>query len=720
MEATQKLEQVKNEQRQQQQLLASQRLSGPQSPESGSLSPVPTGGSASPHPGLREGQPRQHLLQGSSGPADDIFLRPQAPPPSGFSSLPQSPHSSSPLHQPASSPQMFSPPSSRPSSPWDPYSKVIGTPRPSSSQSGGPAASQQQHHSSLSTSPAHDVVGSPAPSPDSKTPDVFRSLGPQPGNPTPDPSVRHAGIRVAEAYQKTNVRVPAPESCSRQLLQGGVFKAPMPPQQEAFGGGGGAGRKDLSSFAPPPSQEPPFPSSPLSGLGSPHRSPYAQAPGTPRPDYTQQMSDPFTQQSPMTSRPSPDPYTNPQTPGTPRPHSDPTYLTTPPALRPDQYNQQSMSRRPSPSHPTLDPYASNPGTPHPAVIDRFPRSPGSQRAGDPYAQPTGTPRPSPDPYAQQPSTPRPQKAHEPFSQTPVESLAPQPAASASSPLAPGDPGTFTPTPHQVTPQPTASILCHRVASSSTHLFSGQLQQSPGRQQQDSFPRTPSSHTPKHPEISEESFSALASHTPGHDPFEQGHMTPGRSQTDKTATTEMSALDGSMSVLPQLGDSGEKLRQVRGVVSPRLSGRVLLVLVCLASSSVLLFSLQRQRLRELILRQQQQKSTLRQEKGLQEPAPGLAAPPAAPTGSSPGSGTPLHNWSQDDSSSSTSTASPVQTDPFGRPPPPYPGTIRPAGALALRFPGGFPGEQQRGFAPTEASFPRQSLPRELGVQGPGSR
>lgn len=198
------------------------------------------------------------------------------------------------------------------------------------------------------------------------------------------------------------------------------------------------------------------------------------------------------------------------------------------------------------------------------------------------------------------------------------------------------------------------------------------------------------------------------------------MTPGRSQTDKTATTEMSALDGSMSVLPQLGDSGEKLRQVRGVVSPCLSGRVLLVLVCLASSSVLLFSLQRQRLRELILRQQQQKSTLRQEKGLQEPAPGLAAPPAAPTGSSPGSGTPLHNWSQDDSSSSTSTASPVQTDPFGRPPPPYPGTIRPAGAPALRFPGGFPGEQQRGFAPTEASFPRQSLPRELGVQGPGSR
>lgn len=68
-----------------------------------------------------------------------------------------------------------------------------------------------------------------------------------------------------------------------------------------------------------------------------------------------------------------------------------------------------------------------------------------------------------------------------------------------------------------------------------------------------------------------SFSGLAGQTPGHNPFEQGHMTPGPTQTDNTTTNEMAALavaslDGPMSMLPQLGDSEEKLRQV-GECSP---------------------------------------------------------------------------------------------------------------------------------------------------------
>lgn len=280
------------------------------------------------------------------------------------------------------------------------------------------------------------------------------------------PSSGHVGLRAAETFQRTppsssTMRVAVSELFGRagEPVQGGLFKAPMPPQhqpqQEVFGGTVG-GRRDPSRptdlpFALPQTQDPAFPSSPLSGLGSPHRSPYAQTPGTPRPDYSQQINDPFAQQSPLTSRPSPDPYANPQTPGTPRPHSDPTYLTTPPALRLDQFNQQSAGRRPSPSHPNIDPYSSNPGTPRPSISERFPRSPGSQRSADPYAQPVGTPRPSPDPYAQQPSTPRPQKAPEPFSQNPVESFTAQPAASCSSPLAGGLSGeTFTMTHHQVT------------------------------------------------------------------------------------------------------------------------------------------------------------------------------------------------------------------------------------------------------------------------------
>ena len=183
MEASQKLEQVKNEQRQQQ--LAAQRLTGPLSPEMGSRSPVTpvAPGSASPlhPPASREGQCRQHLLlhgAQSSGQAYDVFLRPQAPPPSGFSSLPHSPHPSSPLQQHPSSPQMFSPPSSRPSSPWDPYSKMAGTPRPTSSQSASLPAPQQQSRNALSASPAHDIFGSPAPSTDAKT----SAHIPQPGN----------------------------------------------------------------------------------------------------------------------------------------------------------------------------------------------------------------------------------------------------------------------------------------------------------------------------------------------------------------------------------------------------------------------------------------------------------------------------------------------------------------------------------------------------------
>ncbi|XP_034722092.1 histone-lysine N-methyltransferase 2C-like, partial [Etheostoma cragini] len=132
---------------------------------------------------------------------------------------------------------------------------------------------------------------------------------------------------------------------------------------------------------------------------------------------------------------------------------------------------------------------------------------------------------------------------------------------------------------------------------------------------------------------------LGGQTQGHDSFEQGHMTPGPSLMDKTTANEIAALggaslDGPMSMLPQLGDSEEKLRQ-------------------------------RQRLRQLILRQQQQKSALRQEKSLQEAAAG--------------SGSAARQWAQVD----PPTAPPA--DLFGRPPPPYPGTVRPVA-----------GPDQRGF------------------------
>lgn len=259
-----------------------------------------------------------------------------------------------------------------------------------------------------------------------------------------DLSGRYISLRAAEVHQRMNQRVVVPGSPGRgcEFIQGGVFKAPMPPLQEAGGARREPSRPTDLGFSLPLVLDPTFPSSPLSVLGSPHRSPYTQTPGTPRPDYSQQ--DVLSQQSPLSSRPSPDHYSNPQTPGTPRPHSDSAYLTTPPPLKPDQFTQQPGNQRPSPSHLPPDPYTSNPGMPRPS--ERFPRSPGTQRNADPYAPPSGMTRPSPDPYLQQPSAPWPQKS-------PGDGFTTQPAASGSSPLTPGssaEAGTFIMTPPQVT------------------------------------------------------------------------------------------------------------------------------------------------------------------------------------------------------------------------------------------------------------------------------
>ncbi|XP_023181708.1 histone-lysine N-methyltransferase 2C-like isoform X7 [Xiphophorus maculatus] len=544
MEATQKLEQVKNEQRQQQ-----LRQSGRLSPE-GSAHQQVAGGNAT--------QSRQNLPQ-DVGTLDDVFLRPQVPAPSGFSSLPHSPLASSPLHQPPSSPQMFSPPSSRPSSPWDPYGKVAGPRLP-------------QRLGFLSVSPAHD--GSPALSPDLSAsgfpPSRAGMVTPSSGSP-PDQSLRP--VRVGDSSQRTSL-----------TMQGGVFKAPMPPHQEA------TGRRD-----------PGFPNSPVSGLGSPHRSPYAS--GTP------QLGDT------PSSRPSPDPFRDPQTPGTPHPHSDCGYLAMPTGLRADPVSQ------PSPS--SLDSYPSNPGTPRSS--ERFPRSPGSQRSVDLFPQSVGTPRPPPELHLQQPSAPRAQK-------TLAESLTAPPPASASSPLGPG-------------------LMAEMGAP--------KPQRSPGSRQE-SLPRTCSSQTPKHPVTPEMGVV----HATGQDALEKGLITTGMSPMEKSGTGDLSSLDGGRSMLPQLGDSEEKLQQ-------------------------------RLWLRQHILRQQHQKIALRQEKGLLEPTSG----PAASSGT-------LHSWSAEDSSSAP------PPDPFERPPPPYPGTVRP---LTPRFTGCLPGEEMSGFPPSEASLPRQNL-----LRGPAVR
>lgn len=103
------------------------------------------------------------------------------------------------------------------------------------------------------------------------------------------------------------------------------------------------------------------------------------------------------------------------------------------------------------------------------------------------------------------------------------------------------------------------------------------------------------------------------------------------------------------------------------------------------------SFQRQRLRQLILKQQKEKSAIRQEKGLQETTATTAL------GTS-------RLWSQDDSG--------AQIDAFGRPPPPYPGIMTSSPVHAgQRYPGAYLGDQ-RGPSPAELHCPRPPFHRDL--------
>uniref|UniRef100_A0A674BEF3 Histone-lysine N-methyltransferase 2C n=1 Tax=Salmo trutta TaxID=8032 RepID=A0A674BEF3_SALTR len=681
IEATQKLEQVKNEQlqqqqqQQQQQQLFSSQSGGDTTPNSGNQSPMTPqpsnggkSGNSSPLQPIasKDGFARPQLPSTpTSGSQDDVFLRPQLPPPSSRTPTQET---SYPQQGPSSQPQ-FSPgcsSGSRPSSPWDPYAKMVGTPRPPHG-GGGSTTPRQNSLSEMQErggrpSPAHESFVLPtsgnadpyAKMPDTpRPPDPFvKPMGPARVGPSglveqqQHQQVRHnmmsppsggetfarMGGHRDEVYQRmSHNRMILSDPYSRPLLtpipgsnESGsvpVFKAPMPPQQsqqEPYGGPmpGGLKRGPSDGFpqglqADPYAQQPLTPrppmgegfpnepkmmrqtqeghfSQPLPMIRHPHRNLYAQAPSTPRPDYSQQMSDPYAQ-PPGTPRPHSDSYAQP--PGTPRPHSDPSYLQTPPNLR----------------------------TPRPAPGDRFPKSPGSQRNMDPYAQQPGTPRPLlTDPYAQAPGTSRPEAGPDVFNR-----------------------------------------LCSRPTPMSQVPADPFSHQSPGRVQ-DGFacPSAQGSQTAKHPGMSDESFSLPQSNHHGgqtqiHDPFELGPMTPYAQTSERQAhdipQSSSNTVDTQNSMLPHLGDTEEKLRQ-------------------------------RQRLRQQILRQQQQKSAIQQEKGLLQD-----------TVAAPSPGTPRH-WSHEDYA--------PQNDMFGRPPPPYPGPMR----GGQRFPGTFLGDQRGHF------------PRDMGNMG----
>ncbi|KAM8839649.1 histone-lysine N-methyltransferase 2C isoform 3-T3 [Synchiropus picturatus] len=723
IEATQKLEQVKNEQLQQQQQQQHGNSQGDgDGSNSGTQSPSSqqSNGSNSPMQQLnsKEGFARPQLPGTPTlGPPEDVFLRPPPPPPSGPSSQPQSP-------------QVFSPGSSgsRPSSPWDPYAKMVGTPRPptlgpnacrrmsvDAGKSPTPLMEQQDRGR---PSPAHETFGSPtsmSSDPYAKPPDTPRPSGendpflkpmgpprsnqvsqgrPPMGSPGRDPYSRPM-IRN-EAYQRmAQNRMILSDPYSRPLLtpipgsneSGSVslFKTPMPPQDPLNRSGQHAtdrysqNQQNDPYFQPPHTPRPQgnenFTSPPRMGQHHPQfnqggqmsRNPYAHAPSTPRPDHF--TYDPFAQPS-GSNKPGSDPFSQPvanprsmnmnepgsqprpffdtyaRPPGTPRPHDNYGQSSNTPSPSSDPYSQAPATPRPgglnqfahqrmSPSH-SVDPYAQPPGTPRPSMAERFSKSPGSQRVQvEPFASTPGPPRSlMNDPYAQPPGTPRPfPEGHN------RQGLRP-------GPIGPQDP------------------------------FS-----SPQARLQEPYAH-PGSQTPKHPSVTEDGFtcspSRRPSQTPSHDPFEQGPITP---QAEKMELKDQMNMgnnsnvpqDANNSLLPvtaepqggSVTDTEEKLRQ-------------------------------RQRIRELILKQQQQRSAIRQER----------CPPELAGNIAPGTPRP---WPQDDPAQ--------QGEAFNRPPPPYPGQGPVRGPM--RFPGPFPGDHCGPF-PNEGQMPRGPLSGDLNMRHQGQR
>ncbi|XP_077411797.1 histone-lysine N-methyltransferase 2C isoform X8 [Vanacampus margaritifer] len=742
IEATQKLEQVKNEQLQQQlqqnnmQTEEDGNNSGNQSPAS-----LPSNGSTSPMQQLiaKDSFARPQLPgTQTSGPSDDVFLRPPPPPPSGSSSQPQSP-------------QVFSPGSSgsRPSSPWDPYGKMVGTPRPPtlgpnacrrmSMESGKSPTSMMEPQDRGRPSPAHDTFGSPTSisnDPYAKPPDTPRPSGevdpflkpmgpprashaaqgrPPMGSPGRDPYSRPM-IRN-EAYQRmAQNRMILSDPYSRPLLtpipgsneSGSVplFKTPMPPPQthEALYRAGQHSAERFSQnqqadpYAQPPHTPRPsgndnFTSPPRMGQHQPQahsfaqqgqiaqmsRNPYSHAPSTPRPDHF--TYDPFSQPA-GNHRPEPnsqprqffEPYARP--PGTPRPHDNYNQPSNNPSPSSDPYShapgtphpggmsqfphQSHTAQRMSPSH-SVDPYAQPPGTPRPVAVERFSKSPGTSRGSvEAFTSVSGPSRPGSNDMFSQPVNPR--MINDPYAQSPG-SLHSGPDGVNRQVLRPGSLGTQDP-------------------------FSA-----PQGRPQEHFSH-PGSQTPKHPCVPDDAFarspSRRRSQTPGHDPFEQAPMTP-RPQSEKMEVKDQQSL-GNNAVVPQDPSQLPNNPQMPAVSSDTQAA--------LAENEEKLR--QRQRIRELILKQQQQRSAIRQERCPQE-APGNLAP------------RPPRPWPQEDPGQ--------QGEMFNRPPPPYPGQGPIRGPM--RFPGPFPagheGQMPHGPHPGDPNLrhqgPRFSFP--VGALGPHS-
>ncbi|XP_044908976.1 histone-lysine N-methyltransferase 2C isoform X1 [Felis catus] len=670
IEATQKLEQVKNEQQQQQQFGAQPPVapSGSDTPSNGiqsPLTPQPGNGNASPAQAFHKDLfPKQLPGAPSSTSSDDVFVKPQAPPPAAAPAR-------GPVQESLSQPQTCQPPSpqvfsagsahSRPPSPVDPYAKMVGTPRP---PPGGHGFSRRNSTALVENCAPLPPVPRPAPvseatanrpspvrdfcasstangDPYAKPPDTPRPTMtdqfPKPSGLPRSPVVAEQTAKgplaagTSDHFSKPSPRADVfqrqriPDPYARPLLTPappdggpGPFKAPMqppPPSQDPYGPVSQAPRRlsvdpyERPAFAPRPGDN--FSHSQSGG-------PYSQPPLTPHPATNESLAHPsraFSQPGTMSRPTSQDPYSQP--PGTPRPVVD-AYPQPSGTSRsnPDPYSQPPGTPRPA----TIDPYSQQPPTPRPPTqADLFVPPAANQRHSDPYAHPPGTPRP----YSQPPAAPRP-RISEGFprssmtrpvlmpNQDPFLQAAQNRGAALSGPLI-RPPDTCSPSPRP--PGPSLSETFSRVSPSATRDAYDQPPMTP-RTQSDSFGTSQVAHDVGQSRPGSEGSFSAPSNSPMSSQSQQfssvSHLpgpVPTSGVTETQSTVNMSQADT------------EKLRQ-------------------------------RQKLREIILQQQQQKKMAgRQEKGSQD---AVAGPLPAP----------LQHWQPDSISQA-----------FARAPPPYPGSIR---------------------------------------------
>lgn len=542
IEATQKLEQVKNEQLQQQQQLGSQQLvnqPGLDTPSNGMQSPLTpqaSNGNMSP---AQQGLYAKQLPGPSTSTPSDVFLKPQAPPPPVTANrMPaQDGHCQTPSQQTFSSS-----PSAQPPSPIDPYAKMVGTPRP-------PPVNQNQKFIRRNSATPAEIC--PLPS-ISRPTQVSESMGRRP-SPARDSCSLSPG--TSDPYAKppdTPRPVIGTEQFSKPL---GMSRSPLISEQPASSdqftklpartGGDTFQRPRIS-----PTDSCSRPSLTSTSIIEGHSSPF-KTPVCPNPS----SQDSYTKMPPTSRRVAVDPYERPLL--TPKPvdsfahnPSNDSYsqsqLASHSAIKDTFAHPQRVLRNQGDYSGALsrtvaqDPYAQPPSTPRP-VTDPYAQPPGTPRpALDPYAQPSGSARPVPvDPYMHQPLTPRPPQTADLFAQVSGNQrhsdLYAQP---------PGTPMPVTNDPYSQSPATQRSGISETfsrpIPMSNPDPY---LQASQSRTLSGTFvkPSDPSQSS----KLSGPTVTDSFSHDPSRDPFDQPPVTP-RSQPETFGTAQHSQEDHSRS------------------------------------------------------------------------------------------------------------------------------------------------------------------------------